>query len=86
MSINNIQKGIINNSSLKSKDEASATLLTTEDVAKLLNIKTSTLADWRYKHTGPKYLKRGRMIRYRLADVLEWERQAFEIIESQYLG
>ncbi len=81
-----MSKTIKNKCSLKIKDEASATLLTTEDAANLLKLKPSTLADWRYKHTGPKYLKRGNMIRYRLADVLEWERQAFELIEPQCLG
>lgn len=76
----------IKKSSLKSKDEASAILLTTEDVANLLKLKTSTLTDWRYKHTGPKYLKRGNMIRYRPSDILEFERQAFELIEPKCLG
>jgi predicted DNA-binding transcriptional regulator AlpA len=33
-----------------------------------------TIYVWNSKGVGPKYLRVGRHVRYRLADVVEWER------------
>jgi len=32
-----------------------------------------TLRNWRVRGEGPKFLKIGRLVRYRLSDVLAWE-------------
>ena len=44
-------------------------------LAKLLRKKTSTLANWRYAGTGPKYVKVGQNIFYRESDVAEYLEQ-----------
>nr|PZN17775.1 MAG: hypothetical protein DIU80_23905 [Chloroflexota bacterium] len=50
-------------------------LLTTEDVATLLNVKPRTLKQWRYERRGPRYVSLGRrIVRYRRSDVDEWIR------------
>jgi len=53
-------------------------LLTTKEAAELLSLSPHALAMYRYKRTGPKYLKtpglRG-AVRYRKADLLAWLRQ-----------
>ena len=57
------------------------TYLTTEDLAKRYELKTTTIKRWRSKKTGPMYYKVGALgrspktplIRYKLADVLAWE-------------
>ena len=48
--------------------------LTPEDVAERLGVPLATLYGWNSKNTGPRYLRVGRHVRYRLADVVEWER------------
>jgi excisionase family DNA binding protein len=49
-------------------------LATPEEVAAYLNgIPVKTLAKWRSEGTGPAYMKVGRHVRYRLADVVAWE-------------
>jgi hypothetical protein len=32
-----------------------------------------TVADWRYKKTGPPFFRAGKYVYYRLPDVLAWE-------------
>jgi hypothetical protein len=32
-----------------------------------------TVADWRYKRTGPPFFRAGKRVYYRLPDVLAWE-------------
>ena len=50
-------------------------LLTTEDVATLLNVKPRTLKQWRHERRGPRYVSLGRrIVRYRRSDVDEWIR------------
>jgi predicted DNA-binding transcriptional regulator AlpA len=50
-----------------------ATLLLTEaKVADLLAVSPRTLQMWRYKGGGPRYLKIGSAVRYRLSDVDAW--------------
>ena len=51
-------------------------LLTVQDLAEYLGVPATTLYQWRYRREGPRGLRVGRHIRYRLADVTEWiERQ-----------
>lgn len=42
------------------------------DVAARFGISEHTLATWRTKGIGPRYLKVGSAVRYRLADVEDW--------------
>lgn len=42
------------------------------DVADMLGISTKTLENWRWRKTGPRYFKIGRLARYRMADVQEF--------------
>ena len=52
-------------------------LLTPEETAQVLGVKTSTLAVWRCNHRyGLPYVKTGRLIKYRESDILDFvERQ-----------
>lgn len=43
-----------------------------EDAADRLGVQPSTLANWRWSGGGPRYLKVGGRIRYRLCDLAEW--------------
>ena len=49
-------------------------LMSTEEVAKVLNRPPRTLRQWRYLGVGPKYLKVGAAVRYRSNDVENWLR------------
>jgi hypothetical protein len=51
-------------------------LMDSVQLADFLTNKPNTVEGWRIKGIGPKYIKIGRLVRYRLADVEEW-------IESQ---
>jgi excisionase family DNA binding protein len=44
-------------------------------VAERLQIPERTLNDWRYKGVGPRYLRIGKHVRYRRADVEDWLRR-----------
>lgn len=39
----------------------------------LKDVPEKTLAEWRSKGVGPRYLKVGRYVRYRWADIRAWE-------------
>ncbi|HZP14694.1 MAG TPA: helix-turn-helix domain-containing protein [Nocardioides sp.] len=47
-------------------------LLTPDDLSEHLGVPASTLANWRYLHRGPVYVRVGRHVRYRVEDVLAW--------------
>ena len=47
-------------------------MLTPKELAKYLGIATHTLSTYRMCGTGPKYIKLGRVIRYKFVDVLDW--------------
>jgi predicted DNA-binding transcriptional regulator AlpA len=47
-------------------------LATPAEVAQYLHTTTASLAQDRYKGTGPRFIKRGRRVLYRRSDVLEW--------------
>ncbi|WP_341994754.1 hypothetical protein MRBLWH7_002406 [Microbacterium sp. LWH7-1.2] len=54
-------------------------LMTPEDVVQLIpGLKLKLLAEWRYKKTGPRYYKVGRIIIYLFDDLEAW----FEGLES----
>lgn len=45
---------------------------TTKEAAKYLGLKRTTLEAWRCRGGGPRYLKLGRSVRYRLSDLDAW--------------
>ena len=42
------------------------------ETADRLGIKASTLRNWRSESRGPRYVKFGKLVRYRLADIAEF--------------
>ncbi len=53
--------------------------LTRAEVAARYQLSIATLAEWATRGTGPRYGKFGKHVRYRLADVLDWERERLEV-------
>ncbi|WP_299166982.1 AlpA family transcriptional regulator [uncultured Arthrobacter sp.] len=47
-------------------------LLTPEDLAQRLGMSVAALSQWRYRGVGPKFIKAGKTIRYRVSDVESW--------------
>lgn len=47
--------------------------LTIEELADRVGVPTSSVYKWNSEGTSPRYLRIGRHVRYRLADVIEWE-------------
>jgi predicted DNA-binding transcriptional regulator AlpA len=47
-------------------------LLTQETLAVELKMKPQSLADWRHRGKGPRYIKLGQLVRYRRSDVEDW--------------
>lgn len=57
--------------------ERTSPLLTAKEAAEYLRVHVDSLHRWRYLRTGPKALKVGRELRYRVSDLDEWaERMA----------
>ena len=51
--------------------------LTRRELAERYGVPVRTPAEWASKGTGPRYAKFGRHVRYRLSDVIDWERGQF---------
>lgn len=49
-----------------------APLLQPTDVSAFLGVPIGTLDQWRHRGTGPRYVRVGRHVRYRLEDVHAW--------------
>jgi len=47
-------------------------LMDQEQVALILGVSTKTLESWRWKKIGPRFIKVGRLARYRLADLVAY--------------
>ena len=47
-------------------------LMTAPDLAEKFGVSEAALAQWRYRGTGPKFLKLGRRVMYRAVDVEAW--------------
>jgi len=47
-------------------------LLKTPEAAEFLNRHPAVLADWRHQGRGPRYIKTGVSIRYRMEDLEAW--------------
>ena len=52
--------------------KSSSWLLTETDVAKMLSVSLAALRRWRIEDRGPRCLKIGSLVRYRLRDVESW--------------
>lgn len=50
----------------------SSELMDTKELAELLGLNEMTLYNWRREGKGPPYIRVGRRIRYKRADVDEW--------------
>lgn len=48
--------------------------LSAEDLAEREGVPLQTVYGWNKTRTGPQYMKIGRHVRYRLADVVAWEK------------
>ncbi len=48
------------------------TVLRVREAADYLGLSSRTLEDWRWRRKGPKYVKLGRAIAYRLVDLEAW--------------
>lgn len=61
------------------------TWITPEQLAERLQVAPGTIANWRTRRVGPKYIrlagKRG-SVRYLLEDVEQWEKQQREEVEA----
>ncbi|WP_108637408.1 helix-turn-helix transcriptional regulator [Mycobacterium terramassiliense] len=51
--------------------------LTRQELADRYGLPVKTPAEWATKGTGPRFAKIGRHVRYRLSDVIDWERTRF---------
>jgi predicted DNA-binding transcriptional regulator AlpA len=47
-------------------------LVDTKEAAAMLSKHPAVLADWRHQGRGPKYVKFGRSVRYRVGDLRTW--------------
>ena len=47
-------------------------LLTEKQVAEKTGLSIKTLQAWRWYGKGPKYVKLGKSVRYKVGDVLDW--------------
>lgn len=53
-------------------------VLTNKEAARKLGISHRTLEDWRLTNRGPRFVKLGRLVRYRLPDLLDFmDRNSF---------
>ena len=59
------------------EDGAEDKWLTRRELAERYGVPVKTPAEWACKGTGPRYAKIGRHVRYRLSDVVDWEREQF---------
>lgn len=50
-------------------------LITQQELAERWNISPSTLQKWRVQGKGPAYYKLGRLVRYGIAEILDYERR-----------
>lgn len=51
-------------------------LLNTKQISELFGVSVVTLEQWRLQGKGPKFIKVGRCVRYRMADILAFQEDA----------
>lgn len=49
--------------------------MTTREAAAFLGSTNATLESWRHRRRGPAFIRQGRSIRYRLADLIKFQEQ-----------
>jgi hypothetical protein len=54
-----------------------------KELASMLGISVKTLECWRWKRIGPKYVKLGRLARYRMSDVMAYVQDLVKEVETQ---
>ena len=52
--------------------------LTPQDLSHRLGVPLSSIYGWRARHEGPKGMRVGKHVRYRLSDVLAWEQSRLD--------
>lgn len=57
---------------MKAKRHGNTTLISARGTAAILGVTTATLANYRWQGRGPRFIRVGRLIRYRLDDVERW--------------
>jgi hypothetical protein len=60
----------------------SAQPLSEDEVAERYQVPAPTVKTWRRRRTGPRYFYAGRYVRYRLADLIAWEKSETERVAS----
>lgn len=58
---------------LQQKKSRQSEILSTKDLAERWHMSYRTLINWRSLKKGPKYFKVGSSVRYRLADIIDFE-------------
>ena len=53
-------------------NSAGLILVTESEVSRLLQVSLARLRKWRVEKRGPRFIKIGSMVRYRLADLQQW--------------
>ncbi len=66
--------------------DSASELLMKRDVSDRLHLSMRTRRNWRVRGEGPKFLKIGRLVRYRLSDVLAWEEASLRCSTSDQGG
>ena len=51
--------------------------LSPDDLAERESVPVTTVYQWNSRGTGPRYMRMGRHVRYRLADVIAWENSRY---------
>lgn len=51
-------------------------IMTTEELAKKWKMNPGSLANWRSEKKGPKFVKLGRKVRYKLKDIERFEKSS----------
>ncbi|MEV6820185.1 helix-turn-helix domain-containing protein [Nocardiopsis dassonvillei] len=51
--------------------------LSPEELAERESVPLQTVYQWNHRGDGPRFMKIGRHVRYRLADVLAWEESRY---------
>ena len=60
-------------------------LFTTEEIAAIFGLSNGYLRNLRHQKAGPKYLKIGKMVRYRIEDVQDWLDKVAVVMEPKRL-
>lgn len=52
-------------------------LLTADELSQLIKVGIGTLEQWRHRGEGPRFVKLGRLVRYRVVDVQDWVKEGW---------